>query len=184
MKRYLINLGSIVLLIVSIVLFCVGHKKMQNAKQDMEYSEPSYELTEEDHNRIEQEIIEEQKVLLQKRLDECFKNVLPALISVESNGDDKAIGDQGMAIGCLQIHPIMVREVNRIIGEEKYKLEDRIDRDKSIKMCQIFLHHWSSRLYMKYGLSEELMARLWNAGSTNVFCPKTDKYWKKIKVKI
>ena len=75
----------------------------------------------------------------------------------------------------------MVREVNRILGEEKYTLEDRSDRQKSIEMCQTFLFFWTTKLYKQHGLDEELMARLWNAGSTNVMDAKIDKYWNKVK---
>ena len=45
--------------------------------------------------------------------------LLEAIIVVESNGNDSCIGDRKLgrpSVGCLQIRPIMVREVNRILS--------------------------------------------------------------------
>lgn len=61
---------------------------------------------------------------------------IEALIWVESKGDEKAIGAND-DVGVLQIRPIMVAEANRIIGYDKYTLEDRFSRDKSIEMWQV-----------------------------------------------
>ncbi len=68
--------------------------------------------------------------------------LIPALIAVESAGRSDAIGDGGRAVGCLQIWPIMVRDVNRIAGTA-YTLADRLDREKSIQMARIYLTHYA-----------------------------------------
>src|SRR6056300_1733564 len=51
------------------------------------------------------------------------RDLVSALILVESRGNDSAIGDRhivgGEAVGALQIRPIMVREVNRILKIQK-----------------------------------------------------------------
>lgn len=65
-----------------------------------------------------------------------------AVIWRESRGDANAIGDSGKAVGVLQIHPIMVREANRIIAmnggqKDMYSYDDRYDRDKSIEMFKV-----------------------------------------------
>lgn len=39
-----------------------------------------------------------------------------ALMLIESGGVPTAIGDDGLAIGTLQIHPIMVRERSAVAG--------------------------------------------------------------------
>lgn len=59
-----------------------------------------------------------------------------ALIFVESEGKPNAVGKTN-DVGILQITPIYVREVNRILGEERYTLEDRVDVDKSLEMFAI-----------------------------------------------
>ena len=108
--------------------------------------------------------------------------LIDALIYVESKGNDSAIGDRHLgsnyAVGVLQIRPIMVREVNRILklkGEShRFKLKDRYNREKSIQMFLIWkeFHHNDSDF--------EAIARSWNGGSKGPQNPKTYSYWKKV----
>jgi len=100
---------------------------------------------------------------------------------VESNGNDSAVGDTHLgepSIGVLQIRPIMVREVNRILKlkgtDYRYKLKDRWDREKSIEMFLIWkeFHHSDSNY--------EEIARSWNGGSKGPKNPRTYNYWKKV----
>jgi len=108
-------------------------------------------------------------------------NLINALIMVESNGNDSAVGDTHLgepSIGVLQIRPIMVREVNRILKlkgtKHRYKLKDRWDREKSIEMFSIWkeFHHSDS--------DYEEIARSWNGGSKGPKNPKTYNYWKRV----
>jgi len=99
--------------------------------------------------------------------------LLDAIIYVESRGDDSAIGDGGLAVGCLQIHPIAVREVNRLIKSDEYTLDDRYDRSKSIEMFNIIRWHTLNESYEK-------LARNWNGGSNGHKKKSTIKYWKKV----
>ena len=68
---------------------------------------------------------------------------IEAVIWKESRGAEDCIGDSGKAVGVLQIHPIMVREANRILAmnnapEEKlYTYNDRYSREKSIEIFKI-----------------------------------------------
>ena len=120
--------------------------------------------------------------------------LLEAIIVVESNGNDSCIGDRNLgrpSVGCLQIRPIMVREVNRILRKQKikkkYNLKDRYSRKKSIEMFYIWkdYHHSED--------SDEVIARCWNGGpkgwkkkSTNYYWVKVrkEKYWLKIEEQI
>ena len=105
-----------------------------------------------------------------------------AMIMVESGGNDSAIGDRHLgsqyAVGALQIRPIMVKEVNRILklkgSKHRYQLKDRYDRDKSIEMFTIWyeFHHNDDDF--------EAIARTWNGGTNGVKNPKTYSYWKKV----
>lgn len=122
------------------------------------------------------------KFLKQMELERMrIKNLIDALIIVESQGNDNAVGDSHMSqpsIGALQIRPIMVREVNRILRlkgvEDSYNLDDRYDRKKSIEMFMIWkeFHHNDS--------DEEVIARSWNGGPKGNRNPKTLKYWEKV----
>ena len=99
--------------------------------------------------------------------------VLSKIIQIESEGNPMAVGDNGRAIGLLQIWPIMIDEINRLVKEERYSLEDRWDSLKSIEMFityqEIVNPEWE----------EELAARRWNGGIRGERNPKTDIYWEK-----
>ena len=103
---------------------------------------------------------------------------IEALIQVESKGDTFAVGDNGRAVGVLQIHPIMVREVNRILEKKgiqrTYTYNDRYNYDKSIEMFLIWYDY-----YHKYA-SYEKAARCWNGGPTGYTKQCTKNYWYKV----
>lgn len=107
---------------------------------------------------------------------------IDALIQVESRGRDSVIGDKhikgGEAVGALQIRPIMVREVNRILkiqkSDKRFKLKDRFSREKSIEMFLIWkgYHHSEDNF--------QTIARNWNGGPKGYKNPRTEKYWAKV----
>ena len=109
-------------------------------------------------------------------------DLLNALIFIESRGNDSAIGDRHLvgneAVGVLQIRPIMVREVNRILKiqgkTERFDLKDRFDRQQSIRMFMVWknYHHKNSE--------PEVIARNWNGGPKGYKESRTEKYWLKV----
>lgn len=113
---------------------------------------------------------------------QAIDNLIEALIFVESRGKEDAVGDTHLgapSIGVLQIRPIMVREVNRILKKKgakmRFKLQDRFDRDKSIWMFMIWkdYHHPTD--------SFEKIARNWNGGPNGYGFKRTEPYWAKVK---
>ena len=108
-------------------------------------------------------------------------SLVEAMIMVESRGNDSAIGDRhiigGEAVGCLQIRPIMLKEINRQLKrnglEPRFELEDRYSRSKSIEMFNIFCDHYN------LDTAEEI-ARCWNGGPRGINNPATVKYWEKV----
>jgi len=104
--------------------------------------------------------------------------LIQAMIMVESRGNDSAYHKGEKAVGCLQIRPIMVREVNRILGIQKseleYTLEDRWSREKSIEMFHIVNNH-----HNKNSTYEEI-ARAWNGGPNWAEKSLTKRYWKRV----
>ena len=103
--------------------------------------------------------------------------LLDAIEYVESKGNTNAVGDNGQAIGCMQIHPIMVKDVNRILGYIKYILDDRYDRNKSRGMCKVYMNHYCK------GMNLEDMAACWVAGPDGYLQkdkPAVKKYLEKI----
>ena len=100
-------------------------------------------------------------------------NLISALISVESSGNDLAIGDQGRAIGCLQIHRSVVLDVNRITGSH-YRHQDMTNRAAARAVCQAYLTHYGR------GATTEQLARRWNGGPTGDRKTATVAYWRRI----
>tara|TARA_R100001163_G_C4933770_1_gene108591 strand:+ start:51 stop:584 length:534 start_codon:yes stop_codon:yes gene_type:complete len=100
-----------------------------------------------------------------------------AMIQVESKGNDSAYCAVEKAVGCLQIRPIMVSEVNRIcklLGIKKtYTLQDRWSREKSIQMLKIF-----TKFYQLEDFEE--IARCWNGGPSGMTYASTNIYWTKV----
>lgn len=66
--------------------------------------------------------------------------LIQALIIVESEGNPNAVGKRN-DVGILQITPIYVEEVNRIIGTPKYNLEMRKSVEYSLEMFEIYQAH-------------------------------------------
>ena len=102
---------------------------------------------------------------------------ISALIWVESRGNDSAYCTSEDAVGCLQIRPIMIDEVNRITNSEQYLLEDRWDRDCSIEILKVYFEY--------YGWDDfEMIARGWNGGPKGYVKSTTEGYWEKVKVRM
>ena len=66
--------------------------------------------------------------------------LIQALIIVESEGNPNAIGKTN-DVGILQITPIYVEEVNRIIDTPKYTLDMRTNVEHSLEMFEIYQAH-------------------------------------------
>ena len=92
-----------------------------------------------------------------KRIDK--HKLVEAFISIESNGDNKAVNKKTKATGCLQLMPIQVKEANRLIGYNKYKLSDRASRRKSIEIFHVIMQHKNP----EYDI--HLAAKIWNPRS-------------------
>ena len=108
---------------------------------------------------------------------------IAALIMVESGGNDAAVGDAGLAVGCLQIHPILVEDVNRISGR-RYTLQDRRHRAKSIQMALIYLRHYCTPHRLGHPPTWADYARTWNGGPRGPWKPSTLAYWRRIRSQI
>ena len=106
------------------------------------------------------------------------KSLVDALILVESAGNPNAFCKKENAVGCLQIRPIMVREVNRILrkqnSDKRFTKEDRWDCGLSKEMFYIWenYHHENS--------SNEVIARNWNGGPRGYKKQSTEYYWNKV----
>jgi hypothetical protein len=102
------------------------------------------------------------------------QNLTILIISkIESSFNPFAYNQSEEAVGLLQIRPIMVREVNRLLGFDVYSLSDRYSIDKSIEM---FISYQN---IVNPEWCYERSARLWNGGITGMRKSSTDVYWNK-----
>ena len=108
--------------------------------------------------------------------------LIEALIWVESRGKEDAYCKREDAVGVLQIRPIMVKEVNRILGltgsNNIYTLEDRWNREKSIEMFNVVASYYHETS------SYEKIARCWNGGPKGLQKKQTQKYWRKVQKRL
>jgi len=121
-------------------------------------------------------------VILEHKI--TWDDFVNAVIYVESRGNDSAYHKKEKAVGCLQIRPIMVREVNRILRKHKvnlkFEMDDRWNRQKSIDMFDIMAEEVECCL----GLSQleffEIVARKWNGGPRGHKKKSTKIYWERV----
>lgn len=113
-----------------------------------------------------------------------WDDFVDAMIWNESRGNDSAVGDNGKAVGCLQIHKIMVREVNRILKRNKvdkrYSYNDRWDRQKSIEMFEIMAEQVDCCEDLSFRQYCEIVARKWNGGGRGHKKEATLAYWHRV----
>lgn len=84
----------------------------------------------------------EEVTLVEEEVEEdpAWVYFVQALIVVESEGNPLAVGKSN-DVGILQITPIYVREVNRILGDDIYTLDDRTCIYKSLAMFEVYQAH-------------------------------------------
>jgi hypothetical protein len=121
--------------------------------------------------------------------------LLAALIAVESGGDPTAIGDEGKALGILQIHKCVVDDVNKTYNTTFRHEWLRSNSDGtttldaivfSKQVCVKYLAYWGARYEGETGQEPtyEVYARIWNGGPRGYAKSSTVAYWKKVEREI
>ena len=109
------------------------------------------------------------------------KEIISALMYVESNNNDSAYNASEDAVGILQIRQCMVDDVNRILRKQKspvrFTYKDRWCKYKSINMFKVYCRYYNLT-------TAEEIARCWNGGPRGINNPATVIYWEKVKNKI
>ena len=98
--------------------------------------------------------------------------LLSALIQIESGGNDHAKGRHG-ELGALQIKPILVRDVNRIMGTH-YTHAQVTNRTIATFIANSYLAHYGKNL------SDESLARLWQGGPKGAKKSSTRAYARRV----
>lgn len=91
---------------------------------------------------VEEATVVEEAAVAEEEVEEdpAWVYLVQALIVVESEGNPLAVGKSN-DVGILQITPIYVREVNRILGDDIYTLDDRTCIYKSLAMFEVYQAH-------------------------------------------
>ena len=115
-------------------------------------------------------------------MEVLLKILLPILIQIESSNNDNAIGDGGKAVGCLQIHKIMVDDVNRILRKTYFFYKDRLSRKKSILMAEIYFKHYMKDSHKMSRIEAMVkMGRMFNGGPKGYKKKATIAYGEKVR---
>lgn len=101
-----------------------------------------------------------------------------AEISVESGGRNNATGDDGKAIGCLQIHKACWKDSIEFSPSIGGVYSNCFNRAYSVKIMQAYLNRYCRRAVQQNDF--ETMARTWNGGANGPNNPKTISYWLKV----
>lgn len=151
--------------------------------------EPDHDVIDRAIERLDEQCVEEDttsvEVVSSKTQTELnWNDFVSAVIYVESRGNDSAYNKSEEAVGCLQIRPIMVREVNRKLSiwnaPFRYTLDDRWDRQKSIEMFEIMAEQIPCCEDQEFMEFAEVVARKWNGGGQGHLKKSTEKYWERI----
>jgi len=110
-----------------------------------------------------------------------FNPIIKKLIQIETGGNKNLVGDNGSALGLLQIRPGCVRDIN-MTYHTNFKHSDALDSLKSVVMCELYLQK-GIKLYIKkhkkYPTVEQIV-RMWNGGIYKGYLyASTEKYYHK-----
>lgn len=96
-----------------------------------------------------------QETRAKERIDTIFA-MADAFAMQESRMAEDAVSPCGKYVGCLQISEIMVREANRVLGEELYSYSDRYDAGCSYGMFKAVMEYHNPNLDIEKAIN------LWN----------------------
>lgn len=122
-------------------------------------------------------------VYIEKDTVYCFVNTnneeidwnkfIQAVIHVESKGNKNAVGNNN-DVGVLQIRQTIVDDCNRIVGYDKYSMNDRTDSLKSVEMFNVIQNYYNPKKDPHYAL------KIWNPRSSFNYHFKIAKHYDKL----
>ena len=108
--------------------------------------------------------------------------LVQAIIIVESNGNDEAVGDGGKAIGCLQIwqpYWFDATERSNIGGVYLHCYK----RDYAVRIFASYMKRYAREAWTDPAkFDAEKVARIHNGGPKGYRKTATVKYWKKVQI--
>lgn len=103
--------------------------------------------------------------------------LIAALIMVESSGNNEKICND--KVGCLQISPAVVENVNRHYGTD-FKHSDALNRYKAKEIAEKYIRMYAVPERIGRNPTDEDKARIWKIGQTGYKKEDTKPYWKKV----
>lgn len=100
------------------------------------------------------------------------------LIQIESGGDDLAIGDDGLAYGCLQMHKAYVQDAAEYASED-WVHEDAFCRETSIDIFIAYASRYATEERIGRPVSLQDIARIHHGGPNGWKKESTKEYWKR-----
>ena len=111
------------------------------------------------------------------------KNLIDALIEVESNGDDNAEGDmhlQNHTFGCLQIRLPVCIDVNNKFNTSIEPQDMLGNRALSIDTFHKYISIYATAARLGREPTDQDCARIWNGGPNGYKSGATVHYWEKV----
>ncbi len=109
--------------------------------------------------------------------------LIMVIIQIESSGNDLAIGDDGLAFGCLQMHSAYVQDAAQY-AKEDWVHEDAFDRETSIDIFIAYMSRYATKERLGRKVTAEDIARIHNGGPNGWKKSATDAYWNKVRKNI
>ena len=109
--------------------------------------------------------------------------LIMVIIQVESSGNDLAVGDDGLAFGCLQMHSAYVRDASEY-AQKDWVHEDAFDRETSINIFIAYMSRYATEERLGRAVTIEDIARIHNGGPNGWKKSATEAYWKKVRKNI
>jgi soluble lytic murein transglycosylase-like protein len=106
--------------------------------------------------------------------------LLAALIAVESSGNPKAIGDDGLAYGILQLHSAYVQDAAEYARQD-WVHEDAFDPEKAKQIVRAYMARYATKKRLGREPTYSDLARTHNGGPNGHKKSATDGYWLKVK---
>ena len=105
------------------------------------------------------------------------------LIQIESAGDDRAIGDNGLAYGCLQMHEFYVKAAAEFAGKD-WVHEDAFCRETSIDIFLAYASRYATEERIGRPVTIEDIARIHNGGPNGWKKKSTEGYWQNVRLRL
>jgi len=109
--------------------------------------------------------------------------LLLAMIQVESSGNDNAIGDNGKAYGCLQLHAAYVQDAAEYAGKD-WVHEDAFDRATAIEITKAYMARYAIEKRLGHKATAEDIAKITKGGLNGFKKQATEKNWVKVKAEL